>query len=423
MEFVFEPLYESLLKKDFEEIYAQFKSGKAAETFEAMGENYIASKIRARKWGTTEEDKEFVTGIMKSVNIMKEPNLVFNKGVSEENIEFLYKKGLVKDGKIIIENQRPKSFELIIKNVYTSSRNLVISGIHYKSSNSCESAMIEFKLDIPKGFEKDEALKIIILTNYKTYIYKLNAACVKGIGFSEEFSFRTLQEFFELYEKDYLASLKCFGNSRYLDWLNDNNYKLEVENYRRFRLECPIEKSLQNFLQALEFDVLPILSVKFIEDTLIIKNLGKGYLYGELKCSGRLEVEKNEWSQRGKTGEVSILCRGNGVIEVLSNGGCTQVAINAAKYQVTTCEKEYKEFRMGLFKDRSIKLRGLYDFPKITSDNSYVRCYLNSDSDIVIERNILLSKLLIKMLKKEDVVTNVKVNYKEKLYHIKIKLS
>lgn len=232
--------------------------------------------------------------------------------------------------------------------------------------------------------------------------------------------FKNLDEFFVFYERDCNTAFQCFHSSEFILWLRELGYEAESELYKRCKLNNSPVMALQNFLQLLDYDVVPILQVIVENDTLILRNKGKGYIYGKLQCDKGVDTDSSEWGII--KGETRILCRGSGKVHIVSNGGCKTLYVQSKQRLYVPIEKEYKEINMEKLLQKNIRVKSDFYFPKIVMDNQHIKCCCN-EKHIIIEKNIPYFTLIMKKLKHINMFTNVKLIYPEKIVHIKVKVS
>lgn len=408
--------------KPFELIYEDFKSKKIETAFEDMGDTYTSSKIKKRQWNNEIEDKEFIINLVKELGLREEPLIIFNKGKTETSILFKANEIFYATGLIVLENCNSRSYALAIKDIITSGNYLKVLKVNEEVSNNKQVIVIQYEIGIPIGLNSDFTEQILIMTNYKAYSYCVNAICKKGIAFGEKYDFRNLEEFYAFYNSNYSQALDCFQSDDFMRWLTLNNYKKEIDLYRKFRLNGNAEQRLQNFLQVLNFDVTPVLSTKFIEDTLTIRNLGKGCLYGIVECTGKITADKYQWSLEDPNNEINIICRGNGTLRVLSNGGVSNIDVSAAFENEVGCRRYDLQYNFKWFGKSHFKVEGIYEIPKISATNSYVNFFLDSNFDIIIERDITFTERLRGFLNRKKLTTNLKICYPEKIYNVNISI-
>lgn len=422
MELNFAPDLKGLFSKSIDELYDFFKNKDGEAVLRLLGESHAASQIKDRKWKNEKKDKDFIVEIIKSLGMYKEPEIVFNEGVREETHEFVAKDGYYGEGSIFVENRSVDTFDLRVINYYLSSKNINVLEVKNTVESGKQRINIKFSIEIEKNApSKDYIERVVVVTNYKTYVYKIVLDCKSGIAYSGTYPFKTLKEFYDLYQSSYETAINCFESNRFLSWLSENKYLTEGELYRKFITSSNTSIAMQNFLQMLDFDVAPVLSARFIEDSLVIRNTGKGYLYGKLQVLDGVEADKTDWVVDEK--ETKIILRGSGRAKVLSNGGCQVVNIEASGVLGLPVEMEYKEVRLNNPLKHEYVQKGLFDIPKITKNNKFVEVYLNDKSDIVIRRKVSYFDTLIKKLKKIETASFVKISYPEKIYHIKIILN
>lgn len=229
-----------------------------------------------------------------------------------------------------------------------------------------------------------------------------------------------MEDFFHLYENDYNTAFQCFHSSEFIIWLREQEDEVKSELYKKCKLNNSPVMALQNFLQILDFDVIPNLQVMVMDDTIVIQNKGKGYLYGKLQYDKTVETDIDEWSV--VKGELRIICRGRGKVHIISNGGCKTFHIEPVCRLKVPMEREYKEINLEKISQKKVEIKGNFDIPIIFLDNCYIKCYCIG-KDIIMEKDLDYVSLLKNKLKHISMVTNVKLIYPEKILYIRVKVS
>lgn len=408
-------------EKKIDSLYESFKSGLIFKELTFIGEELYASKVKERKWGNEDEDKDFIFSIMRYLGIFNNPDINFNKGVTEFNDAYDLNDGFQNTGTIILENNSSDFYKLRLLNYSVSSPVINITKVDTMVNNDEEKIILNYNISIEnKTKKRDYFERICIITNYSTYIFKISIICEDGFNFSEKISIKTLDEFFKLYKEDIERAKYCYSLTRFKEWLEENKYYDELLIYKKLRYIKNPSISLQNFLQILGYDIVPVMNAKFLDGTIVIKNSGMGYLYGTIKCPPEVDAELYEWQLDGET--TFINARGKGVIKILSNGGCQDLFIDDNDVLEMSLLKKEKKLNLSNVLKKVKVIEGLADLPKISVDNDYVKVHLDENYDIVIERNISIFAMLKAKLKKYDYESNLKIVYPDIIYYYKIKL-
>jgi len=408
-------------EKNIDSLYESFRSGLIFKELTFMGDELYANKIKDRKWEDEEEDKDFIFSIMRDLGIFSNPQINFNLGVTEINDTYDLNNGFEAMGTIVLENNSSNFFKLRLLSYNFSSPIIKINNVDTVVNNGEEKIILHYSISIENNTKKrDYFERISIITNYSTYIFKVSIICEDGFNFSDKINIKTLDEFFKLYKEDDESAKQCYSQTRFKEWLEENKYYDELLTYKKLRHIKNPSISLQNFLQILGYDIVPEMDARFLDGTIVIKNNGMGYLYGTIKCPSGVEAERYEWQVDDK--KTFINTRGKGVVKILSNGGCQDLLIDDSDMLEMSILKKEKELSLSSVLNKVKVIEGLADLPKISVDNDYVKVYLDTNYDIVIERNISLFAMLKAKIKKCSYESNLRIVYSDIMYDYKIKL-
>lgn len=414
MEMIFTYDLKDKFPQDDEQLCRFIRSDEGIDLLRQMGEKLTVDKILNRQWSNDKEDYIFVRKILMDISIIDEPKIILNSG-TDSKVTYTIKaqETFICEDEIVILNSGDINFGLDIKILNTKHIKIV------SKSEYNDKIIIKYRIEIQKNTVKEDVMEqIILITNYKTFIYDVFLEVLKEVPYSENLSFKNMKEFYDLYEKDYNISLQSFCDEQFYNWLSINGLDEEKVLYERTRAKNT-KAWLQNFLQQFDYNVNPVLETEFFdsEGLILVRNLGKGYLFGKLKTKGGLSLNKSSFTQDDN--EIKILHKDRGgSVSIISNGGCKEFRIDRPK--PTGPYRSQRNLRIKFFK-RSISLDKEQEIQRITQDNQYIGWNV-SGNKIIFKRNLSFLNVLISKIRKQKIETNFKVIYKDRIIECKILL-
>lgn len=326
---------------DIYKLLELFKTGEGESILKQLGEEFAVQRVKCHNWGNKKRDDEFIYNLMRDLNIYGEPEIHLQDTSADRENDIVLKRNInyssqsnefsIK-GVIKLVNTTFKKFMLNIHHVeITNTKIITTVEPQYKDGGSL--AEINYNISIPPYHNENYNESIIIHTNYKTYTLNINLHCKNKEKSDVRYEkVETLQEIVSLYLESPQEALDIFKDKHFRQWLRDNKYYAECEVYENvMKLNKKYEKEdmykIQSFLEILSYDVTPKLKVDTLDDgVIILKNEGKGYLYGNIECKDNIKLSSKAWNQNNN----KILIENENIdnvkyekIKFVSNGGVT----------------------------------------------------------------------------------------------------